>query len=130
MAEQLLVRSKDPSSLALVNEYLHDARYSLEELVHDETARTVSNSFRWDAKLRHRARIGTDVAWSAEIIRELHISNVDHITVEDPAGLVEHSFSKVTYDGIGTLVLLSNFPGSIQIHVSSFDMRLIQRTVE
>jgi len=122
-------------ALAVINEYLHDAKYSLDDVAYDETKRSVSIPFHWDPNLRgksvfrRRRQNASDYIWRDRIFRDLTVFNVDGIELDDPAGLIEHSYSRLSYDD-GTLTLLSNFPGRIQMMVSKVEVKLVERDLE
>ena len=132
MTERLLIQASDPDRLADINEYLHDSRFSLSQVAHDETLQSTSIPFHWDAALRQgslfrrRRQSVSEFVWREGFFRELKVSNVVEVKLDDPAGLVDHSLSRLTYAD-GTLTLLSNFPGSIQMLVSKFDVQLLER---
>jgi hypothetical protein len=91
--------------------------------------------FHWDPALRQgpvlrrRRQSVSAFVWRDGFFRELKVSNVVEVKLDDPSGLVDHSLSKLTY-GDGTLTLVSNFPGSIQMTVSKFDVQLLEREVD
>jgi hypothetical protein len=131
VTKKLLIQGSDPELLADISDYLHDARYSLGEVAYDETQRLVLIPFRWDATLRQGSAFRRQRAefskfrWRDGLCRELRVASVDHVELDDPSRLIEHSCAKLTY-GDGTLIVQSNFPGSIQIQVSTLDVQLLE----
>lgn len=125
MTERLLAHAVDADGLAAVDELLHDAVFSMSEVTYNEHRRVVRIPFRpsrtHDLSLRRPHEVSPDVN------RALTISHVSKVTTEDPEGLVEHSYSRLTARGSG-LRLASNFPGQIEVAADGIDVRVTEQT--
>lgn len=131
MTDRVVVVAQDSGALRSLNEYVHDALFTIDEIEYNEDAGTVSIPFRRDPHLQPRAVTESEVAWKDGIERWLRIFQVERLDIEDPSGLVDHSCARFTYDeGDRILTLLSNFPGAVRVQVSSLDAQLHEDTLD
>ncbi|MFL5952482.1 MAG: hypothetical protein ACJ76I_00030 [Gaiellaceae bacterium] len=123
MDEALVVHATDGDQLADVDVPLHDAAFSMADIRFDQQRGVVQISFKAPRvrDLSFRRRSGGVEPFADRL---LTISNVASINIEDPAGLIEHSYARIVNPETGRLTLVSNFPGQVDFVVSAIDLRV------
>jgi hypothetical protein len=128
MGEVLSVHVTNADQLADVDALLHDTAFSMADLRFDSQLGTVEISFYADPHLHdlyfRRPFRRRSVTTEPPVDRLLTISHVASISVEDPDGLVKHSYARLVSPESGRLTLMSNLPGRIEFEVTAIDVRL------
>jgi hypothetical protein len=129
MTDRLLVHAKNADQLAEVDGVLHDSGFSMLDVTYDESLGLVRIPFRGIQKTRdllaHKARRDDpEPASQAAAHPYLEISHVKGLAEHDPDGLIEHSYSRLECSQAGSLILKSNFPGSVDLEVSEIDVQV------
>jgi hypothetical protein len=128
MGEGLSVHVTNADQLADVDALLHDAAFSMADLMFDSQLGTVEISFYANPHMHdfyfRRPFRRRSVTTEPPEDRLLTISHVANISVEDPDGLVEHSYARLSSPETGRITLMSNFPGRIDFEVTAIDVRL------
>jgi hypothetical protein len=125
---RLLLYARSVEELPAVDAILHDAGFSMAEVVHDDDRGIVTTPFHapprmYDFRLIRRPRsVATGEGPEGYV---LEVSGVSAIEIRDPDGLVEHSYSHLRMQEDGRLGLVSNLPGGIDMNIAEIDVRVV-----
>ena len=113
----LVLRVNDAQHLSEADDLLHDLSFDLSRISYDAQEAVFELVLYRSQKTRDlfSSRRHRGIGNGSFLLK---ILNVASYVVNDPQGLVEHSYSRLRWTKPRSLSLTSNFPGSIDLDVS------------